>query len=291
MWARWYGPTVERFRKWAESEPDVRAAFIVGSQARGETPADEWSDLDLVICHNDPGRLIASTDWFQLFGTVVLSMVERTAVLGGRERRVLYSDGRDVDFAVFPAWVVPLIVNSPEAQAVLGRGYVVLVDKDRQFDRFEQPVVGRPEPPRPPTREQYQDCVADFWYHLLWTAKKIGRGEVWTAKMGLDGHLKYLLLRMLEWQTVSKGGRDVDVWHDGRFLDQWAEPWVRRRLPLIFAQYDRRDEARALAETGRLFSEVAREVAATMKWSYPMEAEQALWGLSARVLKKFPGPA
>ena len=34
---------------WAESQPDIRAIIVVGSRARRDSPADEWSDLDLVI--------------------------------------------------------------------------------------------------------------------------------------------------------------------------------------------------------------------------------------------------
>ena len=41
-----------RIVAWAEAQPDVRGAILVGSYARSERPADESSDLDLVVVAN-----------------------------------------------------------------------------------------------------------------------------------------------------------------------------------------------------------------------------------------------
>ena len=289
MWARWYGSIVERFRKWADSESGVRAALIVGSQARTDEPADEWSDLDIAIFHTDPARLIDSTEWFQPFGTVVLSMVESTAVGGSRERRVLYSDGKDVDFAIFPSAAIPFIAGSPEGLSVLGRGFVILLDKDHQLGEFRSVARSKaPESLGLPTEEEFRANVSDFFYHLLWAAKKLRRGETWTAKMGCDGYLKLLLVRMIEWSTVASAPTKVDVWHDGRFLDRWAPPEVRARLPATFAQYETRDLSRALGETNLLYSQLAHQVAGRLGWSYPTEAEEAVWKLVHRTMTDLP---
>jgi len=280
MWARGYGPIVERFRNWADEEPAVRAVMIVGSQARTREPADRWSDLDLVIFHTEPEKLIASSEWYHRFGTVVLSMVESTSVLNNKERRVIYSDGRDVDFAVFPATFLPFVAQSPEGKEVLGRGYHVLLDKDHQLTGLPEALgEHRPSKGRPPSREEFEGVVADFWYHVLWVAKKLRRGEVWTAKMGCDGYLKQLLLGMLEWEAATVSEGNVDVWHDGRFLDRWAPQPVLSRIPATFAQYDLTDIERALHETGKLFSSLAREVATATGTTYPSEAESAIWTL------------
>jgi len=289
MWARWYGSIVEKFRTWAENDSGVRAALIVGSQARTDVPADEWSDLDVVIFHTEPARLIGSTDWFQPFGTVVLSMVESTAVGGSLERRVIYSDGKDVDFAIFPSIAARFLTVSPEGSSVLRRGFEILLDKDHQLGELRaQSESKMPEPPRFPTEEEFRANVSDFFYHLLWAAKKLRRGELWTAKMGCDGYLKRLLVRMIEWSTVATATTAVDVWHDGRFLDRWSPPEVKSRLPATFAAYESRDISRALGETGRLYSQLAIQVAKRFGWSYPTEAEDAIWGLVHRTLKDLP---
>ncbi len=289
MWARWYGAIIEKFRQWAEKDPGVRAVIIVGSQARADTPADEWSDLDVVIFHTDASRLIAATDWFQAFGRVVLSMVESTAVGGSLERRVLYSDGRDVDFSIFPSAAISFLTGSEEGLSVLGRGFVILVDKDHQLDGLGS-VVGpkKPESLGPSTEEEFLANVSDFYYHVLWFAKKLRRGEIWFAKMGCDGYLKLLLVRMIEWNTIARASAKVDVWHGGRFLDRWAPPDVKVVLPATFAQYEAHDVARALGETGHLYSRLAQQIAGRFGWSYPAEAEEAVWKLVDRTLSNLP---
>ena len=281
-----YRHIIERFHAWACEQPGVRAVLIVGSQARTTTPADEWSDLDLVLFVTNPEELLESGDWVNHFGSVVLTMVETTGLGVGKERRVLYSDGRDVDFSVYPAVALGLIAEHPEALRVLGRGSQVLLDKDGLLARLSSlvaTVAGRPRPK--PSAKEYLDCVNDFWYHVLWTAKKLRRGEVWIAKMCCDGYLKQRLLRMVEWEALAESKGQADVWHDGRFLDRWAPPEVRARLPSTFAQYDRLDVARALAETSRLFSDQAHGVAETWGFVYPQDTESDVQALARGTLR------
>lgn len=274
MTASRYRSLLQEFRTWATGESAVRAAIVVGSQARVTEPADEWSDLDVVIFHEHPEQLLGSTDWVERFGPVLLTVVEPTAVFESRERRVLYRDGRDVDFAVFPARALAGLAQHPEGLAVLGRGYEVLADKDGQLPRRIPGAEAHVRDRRPPPEEpQFQSDVRDFWYHVLWTARKLRRGELWAAKFGCDGYLKRLLLRMVEWQVVVQSGRATDVWHEGRFLDRWAPAEVRTRLPATFARYDRADLARGLRATAELYSEVAREVARRLSWEYPEAIE------------------
>jgi len=278
MWAPRYGSIVDRFRAWATEDTAVRAALIVGSQARTVEPADEWSDLDLVIFHLYPDQLLGATDWFGRFGPVVLSMIEPTAVGGGRERRVLYEGGRDVDFSVFPAFSIPFLADNAEGASVLRRGFEVLLDKDGQLARLPSLLSATPVPGSGgPSEEEFDASVADFWYHVLWTAKKLRRGEIWIAKMACDGYLKRLLGRMIEWHSMADPAAEVR--HEGRFLDRWAPASVRARLPGTFARYDRNDIARALLETGGLFSELARATAGNRGWVYPAETESAVRAL------------
>ena len=59
---------------------------------------------------------------------------------------------------------------------------------------------------RPPTEQECLEAINDFWYHALWTAKKLRRGELLSAKGCCDGHLKELLLRMTAWHAGATRG-------------------------------------------------------------------------------------
>ena len=242
---------------WAREREDVRGALVVGSQTRTEAPADRWSDLDIVLFVDDPQRLAADESWVASFGTPVLTFLEATAFGGGVERRVLYETGEDVDFPLLEASAWRELGSSPEARVLLARGYRVLHD---ELGLEELAELAPPPADATPDSAALKELSSDFWYHALWTAKKLRRGEIFTAIDCLDGYLKWRLLTLLRWHARSVDP-SVETWHGGRFLERWADPGALAALERAYAHYDLRDVARALWETIDLFQGLEEEVA------------------------------
>jgi aminoglycoside 6-adenylyltransferase len=244
---------------WASEREDVRAAVLVGSHARAETPADRWSDLDVILLVEDPEPYAADPHWVEEFGTPVLTFLEPTAVGGQRERRVLYESGEDVDFPLIPVAALERLEASDNAAALLGRGFRVLVDKIDLEPRLRA-LASEARPVASPTQNDLTQLASDFWYHALWAAKKLRRGEVFTALGCLDGYMKERLVTLLELHARSLDP-EVDTWHGGRFLERWADPGALAALERAYAHYDLRDVARALWETIDLFQALEEETA------------------------------
>jgi aminoglycoside 6-adenylyltransferase len=247
---------------WAREREDVRAAVVVGSQARIDVPADRWSDLDVLLFVDDPERLAEDAAWVEAFGAPVLTFLEPTAVGQSVERRVLYETGEDVDFPLLEASRWRELAGSRESSIVISRGFRVLHDELGIADALgsvSPPVESGP----PPTQAAFAELASDFWYHALWVAKKLRRGEVFTAKGCLDGYLKARLVTLLEWHAGAVDPA-VDTWHDGRFLERWADPGALAALESAYAYYDLRDVARALWETIDLWQGLEEETAARL---------------------------
>jgi aminoglycoside 6-adenylyltransferase len=242
---------------WARGREDVRAAVLVGSQARTDTPADRWSDLDVILLVDDPEAYAADAGWVEEFGTPVLTFLEPTAVSDQRERRVLYDTGEDVDFPLIPVAALERLEASDNVAALLARGYRVLVDEIELEPRLRA-VAAVVRPAAPITQRDLTELASDFWYHALWTAKKLRRGEVFTAIECLDGYMKNRLVTLLEWHARSLDPT-VDTWHGGRFLERWADPGALAALERAYARYDLRDVARALWQTIDLFQGLEEE--------------------------------
>jgi aminoglycoside 6-adenylyltransferase len=243
---------------WARGTADVRAVVLVGSHARTDTPADRWSDLDLLLFVDDPGRYAADDAWIARFGEPVLTFLEPTALGDRVERRVLYDDGVEVDFPLLEAAAAPELVVAPGAGAILSRGYRVLHDEVGIGD-----VLAGTRPPEPrelPDAADFTQLASDFWYHALWTARKLRRGEMFTAISCLDGYLKWRLVTLLEWHARAVDP-SADTWHEGRFLERWGDPGALAALERAYAHYDVRDVARALWETIDLFQGLEEETA------------------------------
>src|SRR5207302_9540 len=104
--------------------------------------------------------------------------------------------GLDVDFAFFPPGILPQAIQDPDVVRVLRRGFRVLLDKDGELARLTATVPELPAA-RPPTEPEFLQAVHDFWYHAVWAAKKLRRGELWVAKSCCDSYLKGLLLDLI----------------------------------------------------------------------------------------------
>ena len=87
----------------------------------------------------------------------------------------------------------------------------------------------------------------DFLYHAVWTAKKLRRGEDRVAKWCCDVYMKRQLLQILQWHAQPWNDQSRAVWHDGRFLEEWADRRAVEQLGTIFARYDQVEIYQAFA--------------------------------------------
>ena len=259
--------TIVRFAQTCEA---VSALVLVGSQARNTRPADAYSDTDLILIVRDPDRFTQSDTWLREIGNAHISFTEPT-IDGQHERRVLFDDAQDVDFVIMEEGAAKHALETGEASNILSRGYRVLVAKHG----FAVPPTDiQPVPAfASATETEFTNTVNDFWYHSIWSAKKLLRQELWTAKFCVDGYMKQKLLWMIEQHehTVHRSG--ADTWYKGRFIEQWAQYGVLCGLQNAFAHYDSADITAALLETMKLFRRLATEVAEALGLPYPTHAD------------------
>ena len=261
--------------EWASRREDVRGAVLVGSHARGDHPADEFSDIDVILFVRDPVDLLDDAAWTRELGDVGITFVEETPVPGVRERRVLFRDGTDVDFVVAP--VERMAELAETGSDVLARGFRVLVDKDgltAMLDGVRPRTSGRG-----PTSHDLAEAVSDFWYHAVWTARKLARGEVFVARDCVGGYMTGIVIRMAAWHAG-----DRDTWHGGRFLEEWADTRVLDGLRTACTTYDSQDVERALGATMDLVSWLGRDTARLHGLSYAEAEERLSRELVERVL-------
>ncbi len=262
---------LNRFVLWAEAQGDIRALLLIGSRARKDQPADAWSDVDLIVAAQNPQPYLEHTTWLEDIGHVWVTHVEPT-LAGATERRVLFEGGVDFDLVFVAESMFSRLLQNDDVAQIVRRGIRILVDKDRVMSRITLPI-GLRTPYQPPTQSQFTNLVNDFWYHTGWTAKKLRRGELWTACMSCDGYMKDLLLRMLEWHTHAVSPSNHDTWFNGRFIEQWADSKAIAEMSAAFAHYDDADIRRALLASMDLFRRVASETAAQLTYPYPYEGD------------------
>jgi len=287
-----YEGIIGRFIAWAVRRPDVKAAFVVGSRARTVRPADEWSDLDVVMFADEPELLLEDPEWLNEMGDWDISFREPTAVGIWEERRVLFANGADGDFSILPArFIDEMETMQPgdflhqQAANVVARGYRVLVDKGGRLAPILS-MMASTAPPRhaPPTQAELDQMLADFWYHCPWTARKLRRGELAVAHECLNGNQRTLLLRLIRWLSAGT----TDTWHGTRYLEEWSPDPVYDHYARTFAQHDARDIVRALREMMDLVSSLGQQIASAYGLEIDPRPEAAARRWTAAILGDGP---
>ncbi len=255
---------VECVLNYGKTAEQVRAIVLAGSCARGTRPADRYSDVDLLLFVQDIRFFIQTDEWLRPFGTVRISFTEHT-FSGGMERRVLFEDGMDADFLFLPSADRSRL---GELSGMLARAYRILLDKDGLTPCLQQIAASDVTFSRPGPQE-FQNLISNFFFHVVWAAKKTARGELWVAAACVNGYMNALLLQMLEYHARALHGDSFDTWHNGRFLEQWAEPEAKAFFPEFGAAYDAASICSAIRAMSGLFHKIAVETAAIWGYNYP----------------------
>lgn len=278
-----YAQLERNFVAWAGGQADIRSAIVIGSRARREPPADEWSDLDIILYATDPAVYAATPDWLSTLGEVWLSYLNDTFA-GEVEWLVLFAGGLKADFILSTAkGPLQQTINQSPYQVVLRRGVRVLFDKVAPDSPLTLPEAWLAPPPNP-TQDEFLALVNQVFLSATRAAKLLKRSELWGAKYHCDTDMKRHLMTVLEWHARATHGPNHDTWYDGRYLDQWADPQTLADLPATFAAYDGSDLWRALFATLDLFRCVAIETAELLNYSYPAQTDQQITSWLASLL-------
>jgi len=262
-----YDLIIARLISTAKVSDDVHAVIAIGSTTRKLVKADEFSDLDVILVSSKPN------DWIygnrpDILGEIRINFTEPT--LGNvNERRMILDENLDVDLIVLTPEQVRYFIEKGFANSVMNRGYIVLYDDMGVSEMLRKHVTVEDTITHSVMSEQeYLNMINDFCFHTLWAYKKLLRGELWTAKMCIDAYLKSKLLRMIEMFVLSCD-KNADVWHNGRFLENWAGEEITKKLRNCFGRYDKGDLSTALTNTEKLFSELAEKTSANLGYAFP----------------------
>ena len=260
----------KNFVSWAQSKEDIRAAFMVGSHARSDHPADEWSDMDIILYTSKPDSYLSDAKWVEDFGKVWTLVVSRTS--GGEpECLTLFEGGWQVDFVFHTIDDLKQIVEKRVVPDNFNRGVKVLVDKDNIADKITPKCFKAPQG-TVLSEEAFVQTANMFWFLALYIAKQIMRNDLWMVKVR-DTNMKEFLLQMIEWHEKVVNGSAYDTWHAGRFICEWASPETRKELQSAFGHFDRTDSWRALADTIALFERLSHDIAQRKGFAYPYALE------------------
>jgi aminoglycoside 6-adenylyltransferase len=265
---------MEKLVSFANKSDLIQAMILFGSRARDQNVADNYSDYDIILLVKDVDYFLNTNQWLNQIENYYISFQEPT-VAGGQERRVFFNDAMDMDFLFYDVKNAERLAADITIRSFFSRGYKMLVDKIDFKVEIErnQPSETTKKIKNVFTENEFINLANTFWFHSIWSVKKLLRGETWSAKKCVDGYMKDLLRQMLEGYSKAVHSGDFDVWHDGRFFDNWVDENIKKQLKTAYGTYDTEDILSALNNTMLIFSEVSSKTAALLYYDYPISAE------------------
>ena len=101
----------------------------MGSRSRDDHPADEWSDLDIILYADNSDFYLHNIDWLKSLGKIWVTFIYETS--GGEpERLTLFEGGYQVDIVFLTSDRLHQLVKDGITPDNFRRGARVLVDKD-----------------------------------------------------------------------------------------------------------------------------------------------------------------
>lgn len=254
-------PYLEPIVNWARSEDAIRAVVITGSLARFDGSTDEFSDLDAQIITTDIGRYTADDSWLDDLGEV---WIRFPLYEDQPYRLVWFAGGVKVDFQFITVESVRAIARAGQLSDEYLRGYWVALDKDGLYRDLPPSPRVFPQPP-PPSREQLQALINEFWFEAIHVAQFIRRREFWVVKFR-DWTMKSNLLQLLEWQARAARGGDVNTWLLGKRMCDWTDDATFAAVSAIWSRWDAGELWRSLLTQIALFRRLSRELADALKY-------------------------
>jgi aminoglycoside 6-adenylyltransferase len=264
---------------WAQERESIRAMLLTSTRAIPGGAVDALSDYDVVLIVRDIHPFFEDRRWLEDFGEVLVVYwdpiypdpdygIEKVANV------TQYADGLKIDFTLWPVELLEKIVQAPSLQAELAAGYRVLLDKDGLTTGMQAPSY-RAYLPTPPTNEEYQKAINDFFSDPPYVAKCLLRGELFPAKWCLDYDMKHVFLRpMLEWRAELDHNWSVPIGSLGKGLKKRLPPELWSDLEDTYAGGKTEENWEALFRTMALFRRAAMEVGEALGYEYPLALDE-----------------
>jgi aminoglycoside 6-adenylyltransferase len=262
-----------RLVAWAAADDAIRALILTSTRAKADGGTDVLSDYDVIVAV----RGGAEPDLAH-YGEPIAGWGDASEVLGlpTSFRGVVYRDGVRIDYTTWPEELLHRVAVAERLPDDLDVGYRVLLDKDDRTAAWGPPTY-EAHIPSPPTQDEYDALVHEFWWGTMYVAKALWRGELFFAKFVFEYDVKGVALRrMLEWRIEIDHGWSLKPGAYGRGLESRLPAELWSELATTYVGVEAEESWAALFRTTTLFRRVAKEVAADLNLAYPQSADDGV---------------
>ena len=216
-----YSKIISYFVHRSDKDDNIRAFYIIGSQAQKESYPTPYSDLDVELVVEQKDKFTQNLEWIEDIQKKEFSYSQKPSDGNGDEIRVLFSENMSsVDFTFLTHdEFKKCYSNQQYLNGVFGRGVVSLVDKDGIIKDLDVKKINTIPPLN---RQTFNAVYKDLLFHLIYAKNKIRAGELLTAKNTIDVSIRGSLMKFIRWEEHLKNP-EKDLWHRARHFEKWAD--------------------------------------------------------------------
>lgn len=249
----------------ARSDDRIRAVLLTGSRADPNAETDIFKDFDIIYFVTQLEKFVNDKHWIDVFGERLILQTPDEMTTGNRDNLafhylMLFKDHNRIDLTLFP-------LEKLKAEFKRDGLTTVLLDKDNLF-REVPPSNNADYLIKRPTEKEFADCCNEFWWVSTYVGKGLCREETTYAKHMMDVPVRSMFLKMVGWYIGVETNFTVSFGQAGRNIRQHVSPELYDKLLSTYPDSDTSNIWKALFLMAALFDELARYIAASLKFPY-----------------------
>lgn len=254
----------------AKAYSEIKAVALNGSRADKNIAKDDFQDYDICFVVTGLSRFTKDHSWVDVFGERLIQQLPDEMMIGERSQHsfaylMLFKDGSRIDITLLPLSAFHHHYNFKQSS-------VVLLDKDGLFNNINLTTSSMLI--MPPSQKEFTDCCNEFWWVSTYVVKGVCRNELIYAKQMLEGPVRSMLQKMLQWFAGLKTNFTAISGYEGKYLGKQLPADVYNQLLATYSDCKAENICASLLKMAELFSNVALQIAVALSLTYNMEEER-----------------
>jgi aminoglycoside 6-adenylyltransferase len=252
----------------------MRAILLQGSRANSKIVPDAYQDYDIFLVVNQIDEFISNHRWTSVFGERIISQLPdemKTVVDQHTEKDsfhylMLFKDQTRIDLTLYPKEKI----NSnfkPDSLSVLW------MDKDGLFEHISK-ADDSDHLIKKPAENEFAECCNEFRWVSTYISKGLNRKEIVYAKAMMEGPVRRMFMRMIEWYIGTKNGFSVSFGHSGKMMKRYLEKNAYKKILTTYPDYKVKNIWDSLFIMMDIFDIYAKYVAEELKFKYDHEEQE-----------------
>ena len=254
----------------AKSEERIRAVLLNGSRANPNVKPDQFQDFDIVYIVTDLESFKRDVGWIDFFGEILVKQLPDQMTIGETDSvsfayLMLFKDGNRIDLTLFPKDRLQTAFKKDSLTTIL-------LDKDNLFQNTPS-SSNKDYLIKKPGQKEFSDVCNEFWWVSTYVAKGLARNQIIYAKYMMEGPVRVMFLKMVEWSIGIEKDFNVDVGMSGKYIKDHVSPILYSKILRTYSDYQVENNWSAIFVMTEIFSDLAKKVAGTLSFHYDSTEE------------------